>query len=253
MKLLLVMSSDESYSHILIYVKPLGFDFIRYNYVHKAMDNIEEIDPAALIISANDFPRQWKTMVQFVRSERSKENCPIIILSGENFSTEEALKASFLGVSGIIPEALDRPSEINRLKEILGRYLPVNERRRTRRIQTEGWQRFGFIFSRPNDKIMISGEVKDISIGGFSFLADNPSLMDQVFLDMELEECSFRAGDTILSPVCRLARTGRIVSLEFISFPDGEQEVLSKYIENLPLLELSLQRDKKLSQNMNVA
>ena len=251
MKLLLVMSSDESYSHILIYVKPLGFDFIRYNYVHKAMDNIEEIDPAALIISANDFPRQWKTMVQFIRSERSKETCPIIILKGEKFSTEEAMKASFMGVSGVLSEGLENNSEINRMQSILGRYLPLGERRRSYRTRAENWQRFGFVFSRPYDKVLVSGIVKDISLGGVSFLADNPMLLDAVFLDMELKECSLRAGDSILSPVCRLARTGRIISLEFLGFPAGEKEVLSGYLENLPMLELSV-RNQQL-QNRDAA
>ena len=239
MKLLLVLSSDETYNLISAYTKPLGFELLRYNYVHKAMDNIEEIDPTALIISASDFPRQWKIIVQFVRSERSKEDCPIIILSGENFSTEDALKASFMGVSGIVNEALYPPSEINRMQGILGRYLPVSERRRANRIHAERWHRLGFVFSRPGDRLLVSGDVKDISVGGFSFLADSPSLMENIFLDTELKDCSFRAGDSILSPACRLARTGRIVSLEFISFPDGEKEILSKYIQNLPLLQLS--------------
>ena|GEM_PF-218377 len=246
MKLLLVLSSDETFNLISVYIKPLGFELIRYNYVHKAMDNIEEIDPTAMIISASDFPRQWKTMVQFVRSERKKENCPIIILKGEGFTAEEAMKASFLGVSGIINEKLDNVAERNRVQGILGRYLSINERRRTRRIYTEEWQRIGFIFSRPNDKVLVWGEVKDVSIGGFSFLAEAPSLMEKIYLDTILEDCSFRAGDSILSPICRLARTGRIASMEFVSFPEGEKEQLGKYLENLPLMELKSKELKSM-------
>ena len=68
MKLLLVLSSDETYNHISHFVKPLGFELIRYNHILKAMDNIDEIEPAAIIISARDFPRHWKIMVQFVRN-----------------------------------------------------------------------------------------------------------------------------------------------------------------------------------------
>ena len=239
MKLLLVLSSDDIYKLISVYVRPLGFELIRYNYVHKAMDNIEEIDPSCMIISASDFPRQWKTMVQFVRCERKKEACPIILLKGQSFPTEEAAKASFLGVSGIIEERLDTPQEIGRMQGILGRYLATNDRRRTRRTPTETWQRINFVFSRPEDKVLINGDIKDFSMGGFSFLADNPALMESIYLDTLLEECSLRAGDSILSPVCRLARTGRIVSMEFCTFPAGEKEILQKYLDNLPALELS--------------
>jgi len=235
MKLLLVLGSDDTYNLISLNVKPLGFELICYKHVLKAMDNIDEIDPQALVISARDFPRHWKTMVQFVRSERSKEDCPIIILKGDNFPLEEASKAYYLGVSGIVLEALDNSAEKDRLQGILGRYMPLDERRRTRRLYTESFGYFGFVFTRPADYVLVTGKIKDISSGGLSFLPDNSSLMKDIGLNMELEECSLRAGDAILSPFCRLARTGRIVSIEFISFPGDEEEILKNYMENLPL------------------
>jgi hypothetical protein len=232
------MGSDETHNLISLYVKPLGFELIRYNHVLKAMDNLDEIDPQAIIVSARDYPRHWKILVQFVRSERSKETCPIIILKGDTFPLEETSKAFYLGVSGIVAEDLEDSTEIERLQGILGRYIPVDERRRSRRFHTEKWQRFGLVIMCPKNKTLITGEVKTISTGGLSFLPDNPSFMKDIFLDMKLPECSLRAGDLILSPVCRLARTGRVVSMEFLSFPAGEQESLNKYLESLPLEEL---------------
>ena len=240
MKLLLVLSSDETYDHISHFVRPLGFELIRYSHVLKAMDNIDEIEPSAIIISARDFPRHWKTMVQFVRNERSKEVCPIIILKGNNFPQEETHKASFLGVSGIVTEAMENQAEISRLQGILSRYLPVDEKRRSRRFSTEPWQRFGLAFLRPQDNILVTGELKTISVGGLSLLPDNSSLMKDMFLDMKLEECSLRAGDFILTPICRVARTGRTISLQFLSFPEGEVEILKTYLESLPLMEVSI-------------
>jgi len=238
MKLLLVLGDTETYNLLLHYVKPLGFELIRYTHALKAMDNIDEIDPQAIIISAKDFPRHWKTMVQFVRSERSKDVCPIIILKGEIFPVEEASKASYLGVSGIVTETLDNPSEVDRLQGILSRYMLVDEKRRTPRHHKESWQNIGFVFTRPADNILVTGEVKDISTGGLAFLPDNPSYLKDITLDMNLEACSLRLGEFILSPSCRLARTGRIISLEFTSFSNGEQETLNKYVENFPLQEL---------------
>jgi hypothetical protein len=241
MKLLLVMGSDDACNLISLYIKPLGFEMIRYYNVLKAMDNIDETDPAAIIISARDFPRHWKTMVQFVRTERPKDMCPIILLKGDNFPLEETSKAFYLGVSGIIDEALDNSAEIDRLQGILNRYIPIDEKRRARRYQAKKWQRFNFIFANPRDKTLVTGEVKTISAGGISFYPDHSALMKDIRLNMELAECSLRAGDNILSPVCRLVRTGRIVSMEFLSFPDKEAETLEKYLENLPLEELKHQ------------
>ena len=243
MKLLLVLGDADTFNIILHYVKPLGFDLIHYTHVLKAMDNIDEIDPQAIIISAKDFPRHWKTMVQFVRSERPKDVCPIIILKGTHFPVEEASKASYLGVSGIVTETLDNPSEVDRLQGILGRYIQVDEKRHNPRFHTESWQKFGFTFTRPADNVLVTGEVKNISTGGLSFLPDNSSLLNDIALNTQLADCSLRAGDSMLNPVCRLNRTGRIVSLEFTSFPEGEQEILNNYMESLPLQELKISKN----------
>ena len=237
MKLLLVLQSDETYNLISVFVKPLGFELIHYNHILKAMDNIDEVDPCAIVISARDFPRHWKTMVQFVRSARSKEDCPIILLKGSNFPQEEMHKASYLGVSGIVLEALDNSAEIERLQGILSRYLPVDEKRRSRRFRIESWEKLGFTFVSPAAKTLVTGAIKTISSTGLSFLPDYPELMGEIALNMDLNECSLRAGDSILSPVCRLTRTGRIVSMEFLSFPAGEQKTLEAYIESRPILE----------------
>jgi len=233
MKLLLVLDSDESYNLISLYVKPLGFELIRYRHAVKAMDNIDEVDPRAIVISARDFPRHWKTMVQFFRSERTREECPVIILIGEDFTVEERTKASFLGVSGTILEDLHNPVEIERFHGLISRYLPVEEKRRSRRFHVEAYHKFGFVFARPSDNVLVTGEVKDISCGGLSLRLDNATLIKDMRLNEELKDCSLRVGEAFLDPVCRFARTGRIISMEFISFPEGEDTALSIYLDDL--------------------
>jgi hypothetical protein len=232
MKLLLVLGSDSTFKQVFYCLRPLGFDIIRYFHALKAMDNIDEIDPQAIIISAVDFPRHWKTMVQFFRSDRSKDDCPIIILKGENFSMDDSSKASYIGVSGTVFESLDT-QEIDRLQSILDRHLPVEEKRRSRRFRIDPWQRFGFVFNHPESGVVITGQMKDISKGGLSFLPDDKTLVDSISINSRLENCSLRAGDFILSPVCRLVRIGRFVSMEFLSFPPGEQENLNDSLKKL--------------------
>lgn len=234
MKLLLVLGDDDTYNHISIYIKPLGYEFIRYYNVLKAMDNIEEVNPTAIIISAQDFPRHWKTLVQFIRSTRSKDSCPIILLKGENFSVEESSKASYLGVSGIVSESLDNPGEVDRFTEILSRYIPSEEKRRASRYNPESWHRFNLVLSVPQKGTIVTGKIKSISSVGFSFLPDNPGSLRYISLNTEFDECSLRVGESILSPVCRLVRSGRIISMEFISFPGSEHQILDDYLEEIP-------------------
>jgi hypothetical protein len=242
MKLLLVTASDDTYDLISLYIRPLGFELIRYRHIIKAMDNVDETDPAGVIISANDFPRHWKAMVQFIRTERPKEICPVIILTGKKFPLEDTTQAFYIGVSGIVDENLTA-AELDRLQTIISRYISVDERRRSRRFYTAEWNRFGFLISNPKDKTIIPGEVKNISASGLSFSPAYSSFMNDIGLHTVLSQCSLRAGDMILSPTCSLTRGGRIVSLEFVSFPDNERNSLEKYLEELPIIEM---RNKRL-------
>jgi hypothetical protein len=242
MKLLLVLGSDESFDFISQYIKPLGFELIRYHHVLKAMDNIDEINPMAIIVSARDFPRHWKILVQFVRSQRSKDACPIIILKGENFPLDETAKAFFLGVSGLVDEDLGSPAELDRLQKILSRYIPVEEKRKSDRLYAEPWHRFGFLLNHPASGASITGEVKTVSATGISFLPSSSAMMKDIALNDTMSGCSLRAGNAILSPSCRLVRTGRIISIEFTAFPSEEEGVLKTYLDELPMRELKMKK-----------
>ncbi|MDR0589792.1 MAG: PilZ domain-containing protein [Spirochaetaceae bacterium] len=233
MKLLLILGSDETFNLVSYYVKPLGFDLIRYNHVQKAMDNIDEVDPAGLIVSANDFPRHWKTLVCFVRIGRDKEQCPIVLLTGEKFPLEEASKAFYIGVNGIVSETLGEPSQVIKLQNILNRYIVVEEKRQAPRFFVEPWQRCALIFANPVSKVLITGEVKTIARTGISFCPGQPSLLENLYRGTVIPECSLRVDDTILSPECRLVRIGQIIVLEFVDFPPNEQAVLEAYLENM--------------------
>jgi len=239
MKLLLVLGSDDNYDVICRNIAPFGFEPIRYRHVLKAMDNIDEVDPSAIIISARDFPRHWKILVQFVRSERPKETCPIVILKGTNFNTEEASKAFFLGVNGILDDALENRDDIDCLHDILahsGRHSrPADTEQKERHFFVEPWHRTGLLIANLLDKSIIIGDIKTISANGLSFAPAKPLPPKAVTLNKELRECSLRVGDAILAPVCRISGVDNDISLEFISFPDDERPIYDQYLEEFKL------------------
>jgi hypothetical protein len=243
MKLLLILGSDTIFENVSLFLKPLGFDLIRYRHPQKAMDNIDEIDPIGVIISARDFPRHWKTITSFVRYERSKNECPIVILKGKNFPEEEINKALSLGVNGMVLESLENPSETEKIQTLLARYVPVEDKRKNRRYRPENWSRFGFVFSHPLNEKLITGTVKTVSSTGISFEPDHPAMVSTIKIDTEVTACSLRTGNDILSPACAVRRTGKILSMEFLSFPAAEKETLDIYLENLPLEELKARQE----------
>ncbi|MDR0455194.1 MAG: PilZ domain-containing protein [Treponema sp.] len=237
MKLLLVLGSDDNYDAIFRSIAPLDFEPIRYRHVLKAMDNIDEIDPAAIIISARDFPRHWKILVQFVRSERSKETCPIIILRGGSFSAEETSKALFLGVNGIISDTPENQDDIDRLHDILGRSLSAQGEHKSRHLFVEPWHRIGLLIANLSGKSIVIADVKTISAEGLSFSPASPLSAKAVAINKELRECSLRTGDAILAPVCRISDAGKTISLEFVSFPGDERRIFDQYLEEFHLQE----------------
>ncbi|MCL2138886.1 MAG: PilZ domain-containing protein [Treponema sp.] len=237
MKLLLVLGSDDNYALIAKSLIPLGCELIRYRHVLKAMDNLDEINPDAIIVSARDFPRHWKILVQFVRNEHSKEMCPIIILKGPNFTAEETSKAFFLGVSGVVDDALDKPQEMDRLQNILGRYTSIEEKRKNQRYIVEPCHRISFLAVNLSGKSIIKGDVKTISCSGLSFMPYPHLELNEQALTKEYNECSLRIGDAIISPICRLVRIHEPVSMEFMHLKNNEKQMLDRFMEEFPLLE----------------
>jgi hypothetical protein len=249
MKLMLILGSDEIPGLIEANTKPLGLDLIRYRYVLKAMDNIDEIDPACIIISAGDFPRHWKALIQFIRYERSKEQCPVILLTGDGFSLEEASGAFFAGISGIVSGDLNRSGTMEQLQSLLKRCLEIPDKRKSRRYRAEPWTRLGFCMVHPAGKAIITAAIKTLSSSGISLEPDNPGMTADLAEGTEIAECSLRVGDGIISPVCRLVRNTGIasyaaiagnasVALEFVSLDKVERLILDSYLESIPLQEI---------------
>jgi len=204
------------------------------------MDNIDEINPSAIVLSARDFPRHWKFLVQFVRAERANETCPIVILKGGNFSTEEMTSAYFLGVSGIIDDSLNNPAEISRLKNILSHYAPLGappleEKRKHRRFHIEPWHRASILAVNRRERSLVTGDVENISSGGLVFVPASSAPMGEASLNDQFDECSLRLGDSILSPVCRMVRSGEKSALEFVSFPGSEARVIEHFLHQMAL------------------
>ena len=77
MKALLISDDESIVTPLDSYLKNHQFDTIIYKWLIKALDNIEEIKPDLIVISAAEYPRHWKTLVQFVKSGIGGDNVKI--------------------------------------------------------------------------------------------------------------------------------------------------------------------------------
>ncbi|MDR3357007.1 MAG: PilZ domain-containing protein [Spirochaetaceae bacterium] len=225
MKLLLVLDSREVRKRIEDYVKTLGAEIVCYQHILKAMDNVDEISPDGIVVSAADFPRHWKTLVSFVRSERPPETCTVVLLYGDFFSEQERKKALHLNVSCLLNEARLDKRALSRLREAFRPYISAEKWVDNLAVRPEA--SLAMLITHPLTGALIPGKAVQISPDGAVFVPDRPVLVKNLTAGTELPGCSIRAGGALLSPVCRIVRNGEgVMVLEFTALSLHERNIL---------------------------
>lgn len=100
MKAIIISDQAEVIEKVDSTLVELGFDTIIYRWLLKALDNIEEIRADLVIVSANEYPRHWKTLAQFIASGIGGNKTKVFLLTQTPLQAEEKEKAQALGVKG---------------------------------------------------------------------------------------------------------------------------------------------------------
>ncbi len=98
MKALVISDRQEIIDFVAPLLKEKGFDIIHYRWIIKALDNIEEIQPDLIVLSAIEYPRQWKTLAGFVQSGIGGNDVKVYLYDTEPLSEEDNEKAVELDV-----------------------------------------------------------------------------------------------------------------------------------------------------------
>lgn len=107
MKALVISDKQEIIDSLQSYLKKNNFDIIIYRWLLKALDNIEEIHPDIIFVSACEYPRHWKTLASFVKSGIGGNNIKLFLYDPVPLSEEEVKKAHELGVQALINNLSD--------------------------------------------------------------------------------------------------------------------------------------------------
>lgn len=111
MKALIISEDENVYTSLNQTLVAAGYDTIIYKWLLKALDNIEEIRPDCIVVSSSEYPRHWKTLVQFVKSGIGGEDVKIYLYEPNPISEEDREKAQILGITGYF-ETLESFNEI---------------------------------------------------------------------------------------------------------------------------------------------
>lgn len=234
MKMLMVAASDQYAADLSYHLKPLGFDLERISDPVRALEQLDEIDPQAILCSAADFPRHWKALLRFGREKKNKEELIFILIAPPNFDLDEAAKAAHLGVNGIIGENLADKQELFRLEELVRRYHSVKDKRSFQRLVPSDVDVLGFAFTHPVRLALVMGTLREISIQGASFYPTQPSAASDLPVGHEIHNCSLKIGDDVIHVTCRLTRNHEELGFQFLSFEEDGHHKLLKYIQERP-------------------
>lgn len=117
MKALLIADNPRAIDNISQILETAGYDVIIYKWLLKALDNIEEISPHLIVVSAKDYPRHWKTLAQYSQTLFASYKPQVILFAEGGLEEEERSKAQALKVRGIF-ESVD-VCGLEKLREIL--------------------------------------------------------------------------------------------------------------------------------------
>jgi hypothetical protein len=197
------------------------------------MDNVEEIDPDLVIFSAEDFPRHWKPFIRILRAVRSKEDSVFVLLRGPSFPSEEASKATALGVNGIVSSNLAEEEHIRNLEDIFNRYNIVDDSRIDRRIPGKYAKEIDFAFTHPDEDSLVTGIITDISLGGLSIDPDTPHITASIPEGTILDECSLSIYEEVFTVRTKLIRNNRLMAFTFLDLQEEPRAALVEYLDRL--------------------
>lgn len=209
MKAIIICDDEELIGKVDAALASLSYDTIIYRWLLKALDNIEEIRPDIVVVSAFDYPRHWKTLTQFIKSGIAEKIPDVILYAPKSFSETEKMKAQKLGIKGIFDSCDEDGMSFFRsiINSPTGALSPDPEKADKVRdaeaasisetLSTEGFSdsKIGTaVFTHPKTGAFVTGTIRTLSDGSAEFTADIPSLAAEIASGDKIEELSMRTA-----------------------------------------------------------
>lgn len=254
MKAVIIAESENIIEEFSQYYKENGYDLIVYRWLMKAMDNIEEIDPDLIFINAEEYPRHWKVLCQYVAG--LNKNPKIVLYSSSVLNDEDKNKAKILNIDSVInssedlqeictleeicPTTTESEQEIETESELISEITPekdfvhheevaqdneveqeikeVESENKTIQseeiIEEEKKLNCKFLFTHPNSFVLITGEVKEFAIPKLVFIPDNIEDTKDLTVDTIINKCTLKIDNNIKTVNAKIIKNGN--EIEFL-------------------------------------
>lgn len=199
MKALIISNDEYIVSQSSDLLKDLGADLIVYKWLLKALDNIEEIKPDLVLVSAEEYPRHWKTLVQFLKSGLGGEHIAVYLYQGSPLKDDESEKAKALGITGFIKSFSDDQKDL--LKESICNFFEIVENKT---------ERNSFKINETSDEESENDEVITVE----DLISDSTNVEEQEE-DIKEEKPGYIVFN---NPETELLNTGKVISFNHNKF-----------------------------------
>ena len=182
----------------------------------KALDNIEEIDPDLIFINATEYPRHWKILSQYVKG--IDKNPKIVLFTSVPLSDEDREKAECLQIDSIVnsTEDLEEVCTITDICQDSEENLPENEniieQEQSEIVEIHEEEKIEetveqptlpetkickFLFSNPENLVLITGKVKSFVDSKLIFSPDNPEDTKNLLVNQIIKKSTLKVDDKI--------------------------------------------------------
>ncbi|NLM01217.1 MAG: hypothetical protein GX220_07180 [Treponema sp.] len=248
MKVLIVAETDFIMENFSDFFSKQGYSVIKYRWLMKALDNVEEIEPQIVVLSALDYPRHWKTFVQFVSCNVLKYKPKIILVVPEDFTDEEKEKAQILNIKKIVrsTEELKIDNEINEktieqnqeTKEQTDLKIPqiINESKENKPLNTyekkietlvvkvpeknnidylnvPSLDDIKFILTEPDTNKIVTGKVVKFDYPDLVFVPSDMNVLSKLYIDQIIPNCTLKTGKFVETMRSQVRNTNQCLEL----------------------------------------
>lgn len=184
MKALIISDDENLVKSTSAFLESKNYDIIVYKWLLKALDNIEEIRPDLILVSSSEYPRHWKTLVQFVKSGIGGEDVHIYLYEPTPLSKEDEDKAKILGIDGYFTNTDELENMFNPTEEEVPSVENI-----VSEVQPEESPEFGHIMiTHPVDMHFMTGKVSAFDNDSLTCILDYETDLSS---ETKLSKCSY--------------------------------------------------------------
>jgi DNA-binding NarL/FixJ family response regulator len=178
-------------------LSPYGVGVVHYRHPLKALDNLAETKPSIVLYDLQDFPRHWKILIKYLREEFRKDEVIFLLVSTGPAPLEEANKALYLGVNGILQFNGDVEALARNIREVFLRYGTFEVESAPETQGSDG--PLAFLFRHPRHKHLVTGTLVKYDGQKATFKPDFPHEVADLSEGESLAGGSLRLAESLIT------------------------------------------------------